>query len=623
MAAPLLTADGLTFSLGDKPLFQDLALTVQPGDKLCLVGRNGAGKSTLVKMLAGLAEPDGGQIRRRSDAHMIYLPQTPDPGGAGSVLDYVAEGLPAAERDADYLAYEWLDMLNLVPDADPVTLSGGELRKASLARALIGRPDLLLLDEPTNHLDLAVIRWLEGRLKAMSGAFIVISHDRAFLESVTQGCLWLDRGRIRRLNEGFQAFPDWSETVLEQEADANEKLDKLIAEETRWSREGITARRKRNQGRLRRLDQLRTERAQRPAPTGRAEAQTISAGRSGKLVVEAKDVSKGYGDRTVIKPFSTRIQRGDRVGIIGPNGAGKTTLVKMLTGALEPDTGTIRLGTNLEAMTIDQRRSTLDPEASVWETLTGGRGDMVGPGDKAKHVVSYLRDFLFTAEQAKSPVRILSGGEQNRLLLARELAKPCNLMVLDEPTNDLDMETLELLEDLLGEFDGTILLISHDRALLDHVVTSTIVLDGTGSVVEYPGGFSDSERQGGLDAWLSGPGKEAGRGKKSATAGQRARSNSDRQPAQNKAKAAPKSPRSSRLSYQEQRTLEALPAEIDKLQTLIGKLEALLADPDLYKRDPQKFEKASSELARLQTKLSDKEEQWLSLEERREAAKTG
>ncbi|MBK5921001.1 elongation factor 3 [Rhodothalassium salexigens] len=610
MAAPLLSANGLTFHLGDKPLFDGLDLMVQPGDRLCLVGRNGAGKSTLLKMLAGLIEPDGGDIRRRSDARLVYLPQAPEPGDAARVLDYVAGGLSPAERDATHLAEEWLDTLGLAHDADPQTLSGGELRKASLARALVGRPDLLLLDEPTNHLDLSVIAWLEGQLARFAGAFVVISHDRAFLERVSRGTLWLDRGRIRRLDRGFGAFADWSQKVLEDEAEANDKLDKRIAEETRWSREGITARRKRNQGRLRRLDALRADRANRPAPTGKAVAQTTEAAKSGKLVVEARNIAKRYGERTIVADFSTRIHRGDRVGIIGPNGAGKTTLVKMLTGALAPDAGTVRLGTNLDLLSIDQRRSTLDLEASVWDTVTGGRGDMVGECAKAKHAVSYLKDFLFTAAQAKSPVKVLSGGEQNRLLLARELLKPCNLMVLDEPTNDLDMETLELLEELLSDFDGTIILISHDRALLDHVVTSTIMVDGRGGAVEYAGGFSDAEAQGAVAGWLDGSGGAARRARKkpAAKAGAKAGAGDAPQAAG----------RAAKLSYQEQRTLDALPGEIEKLEGLIAKLEALLADPSLYERDPARFDKATRELARLQAKLADKEDQWLTLEARRE-----
>ncbi|MCK5624011.1 MAG: ABC-F family ATP-binding cassette domain-containing protein, partial [Alphaproteobacteria bacterium] len=438
MAAPLLSLKDVSLGFGGNPLFDKADLAVCRGERIALVGRNGSGKSTLLKLLAGQIEPDSGERLIQLGVRVAYLPQEPDLSGYDTVLDYAAAGLPEGEEHAAHMAEALLHSLSLDGARPTDELSGGETRRAALARAMVGGPDVLLLDEPTNHLDLPAIEWLEQRLAGGRFGLIVISHDRAFLERITNCTLWLDRGRLLRSDKGFAHFEAWSEEILEREAVETAKLDKLIAEETTWSHQGITARRKRNQGRLRRLHELRARRAGQAGRTGSVRMEAAEAGVAGKRVIEARDIAKAYDANEVICGFSTRILRGDRIGIIGPNGAGKTTLLRMLIGDLQPDSGELRLGTNIEMVYLDQTREALAPGETPWSLLCPGGGDQVMVGNRPRHVVAYMRDFLFADNQARSPVESLSGGERNRLLLARALARPSNLLVLDEPTNDLD-----------------------------------------------------------------------------------------------------------------------------------------------------------------------------------------
>ena len=604
---PLLTLSSISLAIGPAPLLNGVSLTVDPRDRLCLLGRNGAGKSSLMRVIAGLTESDGGERRVRPGTRIVYLPQEPDFGSAATLADYVARGLPADEPEAHHRVEAALAEVGLEPASDPATLSGGEARRAALARAFVGRADLLLLDEPTNHLDLPAIEWLEAKLDAYRGAVLLVSHDRAFLRRLASACLWLDRGRLKRLDAGFDGFEDWVETELAREAEETKKRDKRIAAETQWAREGITARRRRNQGRLRRLDSLRQERRERLArPT--AAAFTASEGEvKSKLVIEAETISKRYGETTLLAGFSTRIGRGDRIGIVGPNGAGKTTLLKLLTGEIAPDSGHVRLAAGIRPLVIDQSRASLDPDSTPWETLTGGRSDQVMVQGRPQHAIAYLKSFLFAPEQAKSPVRTLSGGEKNRLLLARELARPSDLMVLDEPTNDLDMETLDLLQEMLDAYRGTVLLVSHDRDFLDRVVTSTIVMEGHGRAVEYAGGYSDMLAQRGAPF---GPNAPVARPAKPR------RPESEPRPREDKTGI--KGADAPRMGYKEKRALETLPDEIAALEAEIAKLESALGDPGAYARAPDRYMLASRRLETARKEREEKEEAWLALELKRE-----
>ena len=594
MAPPLLSLKDITLGFGGRPLFAGIDVAVGAGERICLVGRNGSGKSTLLRLLAGEVEPDSGERLLRQGGQVAMLPQEPDIGGYDTVLDYVAGGLPDDMTGDRHRAAAELEGL-AVGGARPVSdLSGGEARRAALARALAGDPSVLLLDEPTNHLDLPAIEWLEARLAGGRFGLVVVSHDRAFLERVTGATLWLDRGRLLRQDKGFAAFDAWSEAILERESVEAAKLDKLIAQETQWSHQGITARRKRNQGRLRRLWDLREARAQRPAATGSVVIGAAGAGPAGKLVIEAEDISKAWGDSKVIAGFSTRILRGDRVGIIGPNGAGKTTLLRMLIGDLAPESGRLRLGTNISMVYLDQTRDALAPGETPWSILCPAGGDQVMVGSRPRHVVAYMRDFLFADTQARSPVESLSGGERNRLLLARALARPSNLLVLDEPTNDLDMDTLDLLQEMLADYEGTIMLVSHDRDFLDRVVTSTIALEGDGTAVEYPGGYADYLRQ----------------------RPDRAEAKQRRPPA-GPATGRPRQPRR-KLSFKQQHALEQLPARMAELEKQIVELEATLADAGLYDRDPAAFDQAAAALSAAREARAATEEEWLELEMLRE-----
>ena len=489
MAAPLLTLQGIALTFGGTPLLTAADLVVTPGDRIALVGRNGSGKSTLLKIAAGLVHADAGDRFVHPGAVVRYLAQETDFTGFDTTLDFVEAGLKPT--DDPHVARQALLDLGL-DGSEPVSnLSGGEARRAALAQAIAARPDILLLDEPTNHLDLPAIEWLETTLAGLKSAILLISHDRRFLETLSRATVWLDRGITRRMEAGFAGFETWRDDLIaEEERDAH-KLDRKIVREEKWMHGGVTARRKRNVRRVRELAALREQRREHRRVEGNVKLEASDAQISGRLVIEALDISKSFPERVVVDRFSTRIMRGDRFGFVGPNGAGKTTLIRLLTGAEPPDGGTVRLGTGLEMVALDQKRDELDPNWTVTEALTRGRGDQVIVNGKPRHVASYMKDFLFLPEQVRSPVSVLSGGERARLMLARALALPSNLLVLDEPTNDLDLETLDLLQEMLADYQGTVLLVSHDRDFLDRIVTSTVVSEGDGRWMEYAGGYAD------------------------------------------------------------------------------------------------------------------------------------
>jgi ATP-binding cassette subfamily F protein uup len=599
--APVVALAGARISFGGRPLVESAEIALGRGERACLVGRNGAGKSTLLKALAGEIELDGGARFQQPGTRVSYLPQEPRPSAGATVAEHVAAGLAAPDR-AEHRIAALLDRLSLDGARPVASLSGGEARRADLARALVGEPDILLLDEPTNHLDLPTILWLEEELTSLSAGLLTISHDRAFLARLTRRTFWLDRGRVLILELGFASFEDWAGEVAEQEGAAAHRLDKRIEAETRWYNRGITARRKRNEGRRRALDALRRQRRERIRPQGRAKLSAAASDPGGRLVIDAQGIAKSFatpaGERVILRNFSTRLLRGDRVGVIGPNGAGKTTLLKLLTGQLAPDCGTVRLGTNLEMLLFDQKRESLDPELSLWKTLAPS-GDSVMMRGEPRHVVAYLRDFLFEERQALQPVKSLSGGERSRLLLARLLARPSNLLVMDEPTNDLDLDTLDLLEEVLADYPGTLLLVSHDRDFLDRLVTSVIALEGDGRAAEYPGGYSDYLRQR--------PAPPEPQPKK----------------APPRPEPAPRGQRKERLSFKEQRELEELPGRLDALSAEIAALERRLAEPDFYGRDPKGFAAATARLGAATADRSAAEERWLELEEKRERLSSG
>jgi ATP-binding cassette subfamily F protein uup len=598
MAPPLLQLTGIRLTFGGTPLLDGADLSVEAGERIALVGRNGSGKSTLLKIAAGLVEPQEGEVFRQPSATIRYLPQAPDFGDFAIVRDYVAAGLGPADdpHRASYL----LDHLGLTGDEAPATLSGGEARRAALARVLAPQPDIMLLDEPTNHLDLSTIEWLEEELSRSPSAIILISHDRRFLDRVSRATVWLDRGRTQRLDRGFGHFEEWRDRLLEEEEKEQHKLGRQIVREEHWLRYGVTARRKRNMRRLGELQEMRARHRGHKGPEGAAAMKASDAAESGKLVIEAKGISKSFGDLAVVRDFSIRVARGDRIGLVGPNGAGKTTLLKMLTGELAPDAGTVRLGANLTIATLDQKRESLDPEESLQEFLTRGAGDWLEINGERKHAASYLKDFLFKPEQARTPVKELSGGERARLVLARILATPANLLVLDEPTNDLDMETLDLLQELVAGFSGTVILVSHDRDFLDRTVTSTIAPEGDGRWVEYAGGYADMLAQRGSKAF----GRRGGAAKKAA-------------PAAGKPAAAPKEP-AKKLSYKQKFALESLPKKMEAASAEIGRLEAKLSDPALYAKEPAAYQKLAAALDAERAKLAAMEEEWLELEMLRE-----
>jgi len=600
-APPLLFLRDIALTFGGAPLLRHADLSVGPGERLCIVGRNGSGKSTLLRIAAGLAPFDSGERFCQPSVTVRYLPQEPDFAGFDSLLGYAEADL--SPGDDPHRARFMLEQLGLTGEEDLHRLSGGEARRAALARALAPEPDILLLDEPTNHLDLIAIEQLETTLKGLRSAIVMISHDRRFLETLSEATVWLDRGVTRRLDKGFAHFEAWRDAALEEEELERHKLDRKIADEEHWLRYGVTARRKRNQGRLRALQAFRLNRNEARAnrPTGLATLTPAEARTSGKLVIEAEGISKSFGDRPIVRDLTLRIERGDRIALVGPNGIGKTTLINLLTGALPPDAGTVKLGANLEIATLDQRRESLDLEETLAATLTGGRGDNVIVGGQPRHVVGYMKDFLFRPEQARTPVKVLSGGEKARLMLARSLARPSNLLVLDEPTNDLDLETLDLLQEMLGDYPGTVLMASHDRDFIDRIATATLVADGTdGRWTEYAGGYSDMVAQRGSGL----AGRPAGRTK------------APRRVAETSTTPVPQQRR--RLSYKDEYALKMLPDRIAARTAESERLEALLADPELYRRDPEGFARTGEELARARAELAELEDEWLRLEMLRE-----
>jgi ATP-binding cassette subfamily F protein uup len=599
MRAPILALKDVKLADGPLMLFDGVDLGLEPRVRACLVGRNGAGKSTLMRILIGQIEPDAGERTVAAGIRIAVVPQEPDITGE-TLLDYATAG-----GALDYEAEAAIEAFGLDPQKSAKGLSGGEIRRVALARAFAEDPDVLLLDEPTNHLDIMAIETLEERLSQSKAAALIVSHDRAFLERVTKRCFWLEHRQVRRLDESFAGFEAWAERVEQAEAEDARRLDVALKREQHWLERGVTGRRARNEGRRRRLMDMRAEKSARQKDSrGQMYMAIESSGTSGKRVVEAKHVSKAFGDRVILKDFSTRILRGDRVAVVGPNGAGKTTLVKVLLGDLAADAGEIKLGTNLEIAYIDQARAALSPEMTLRDVLTPLGGDQVLVRGMPKHVMAYAKDFLFKESQLRQPVKSLSGGERNRLLLARALATPANVLVLDEPTNDLDMDTLDLLEDMLADYDGTLILVSHDRDFIDRLATSTIGLDGMGRAVETPGGWQDFLAQN--------PGFF---GARYAAA----------QSTSKKAPPAPPPPPAKptvKLSYKDQRRLEELEREIADLPGKIATIEAGLNDPSLYAKDPAGFDRLSKALDAARAKLAASEEEWLGLEERREALTT-
>ncbi len=596
MRAPILALKEVRLADGPVMLFDGVDLALDARTRACLVGRNGAGKSTLLRILAGQIEADAGERTVTPGTTIAYVPQEPEITGA-TILDHATSGGALAHQ-----AEAALQAFGMDPAKTAQGLSGGETRRVALAKAFAEDPDVILLDEPTNHLDILAIETLEAEIAASRAAALIVSHDRAFLERVTQRCFWLEHRLVRRLDQGFAGFEAWVEKIEAQQAEEARRQDKLLEREQHWMERGVTARRARNEGRRRRLLALREAKSERLRETrGSLNIGLDSSGVSGKRVVEAKGLSKAFGDRVILKGFSTRILRGDRVAIVGPNGAGKTTMVKLLLGELEPDEGSVKLGTNLTVTYIDQARAALSPEMTLKDVLTPLGGDQVLVRGQPKHVNAYAKDFLFKDSQLRQPVKSLSGGERNRLLLARALANPANVMVLDEPTNDLDMDTLDLLEDLLADYEGTLILVSHDRDFIDRLATSTIGLDGSGRAVETPGGWQDFMRQN--PGFFGAPPKI------------------EPPKAAPKPAAAPKA--ASKLSYKDQRRLAELETLIAEMPGKMATLEAALADPNLYSRDPAGFDRYSRALEAARAQLAAAEEEWLTLEERREALESG
>ncbi len=597
MSAPILQLQDIELAIGTTQLFKGVNLSVEPYTRLCMVGQNGSGKSTLMKLIAGLVEADQGEVFIQSGTRIAYMPQEPDFPKGKTAIEYV-ENQDNAPR---HIAEKTLDGLGIAYDKSLDSLSGGEARRVSLAHAMALEPDILMLDEPTNHLDVETIQWLEKELLSFPGALILISHDRTFLANVTTQTFWLDQGLVRTLNKGYGHFEEWAAQIVEEEMKSQAKREKLIEQETQWSRGGISARRKRNQGRLKRLYELRDKRAQQLSYLKMARLDSSLKEESSKALIEAKNISKSYGDRCLVKDFTTRILRGDRIGIIGPNGSGKTTLLKILIGELRPDSGKIKIGKRLDPIYLDQNRATLDPKKTLWETFCPTGGDHIDVQGKQRHVVAYLKEFMFKPEQARSPVFTLSGGEKNRLLLAIALATSSNFMILDEPTNDLDMDTLDRLQDMLCQFEGTLLLVSHDRSFLDNVVTSTIVMEGEGVVQEYAGGYQDYLRQS----------KKSSLKAKSPKKGPLSKKEKKPDPKEK--------PRPTKLTFKHQHALKELPKQIEALDKLIADLEMQLGDAGLYQRDSLKAQDLALQLEEAKSKKSDCENEWLKIELLRES----
>ena len=594
--APVLHLKDITVAFGGTRLLDGAELSVGEGDRLCLVGRNGSGKSTLLKIAAGLVEPDGGTRFAQPGVTIRYLQQEPDLGGYATTRDYVEAGLNPHEDPNR--AFYLLGNLGLSGTENPAHLSGGEARRAALARALAPRPDILLLDEPTNHLDVRAIEWLEDEIKSSRSALVLISHDRRFLENLSRATVWLDRGQTHRLEKSFASFEAWRDEMLEKEEVERHKLERRIAAEEHWVRYGVTARRKRNVGRLERLRGMRTERREQIRQLGTVKMEAAEGTGSGTKIIDAKGVSFSYGELEIVRDFSQRIHRGDRIAIVGPNGVGKTTLLKLLIGQLEPQKGNVKLGQGLLMAQLDQSRSRLHPEQSLAAAVTDGSGDTVMVAGKPRHVMNYLQDFLFTPQQARTPVKVLSGGERARLLLAKLFAAPSNFLVLDEPTNDLDLETLDLLEEVIADYPGTALLVSHDRDFLDRVATGIVFAEGDGRFTEYAGGYADmlAQRSGKTQN-----GAETRKAPAKAPAEKRVRTS------------APK------MNFADAHALKTLPEKIAAAEIKMAALEQRLSDGGLYARDPEMFGKLSAELAQIRTQKDADEERWLTLEMEREA----
>ncbi|MEJ6509320.1 MAG: ATP-binding cassette domain-containing protein [Octadecabacter sp.] len=595
--APLLQLTDIALTFGGDPVLEDLSLVVQPGDRVALVGRNGSGKSTLLKVMAGLVEVDKGGITVAPGMSVGYMEQDPTMEGFATLGDYASSDMDASDM---WRVESVAEGLKFDPDRDVNVASGGERRRAALAKLMAEAPGLMLLDEPTNHMDIEAIRWLEGELSQTKTGFVLISHDRAFLNALTRATLWIDRGKVRRQEQGFAHFEEWRDKTWDDEDMQRHKLNRKIKEEARWAVEGISARRTRNQGRLRALQDLRAEKSSQIKRQGTA-AMALDVGQSsGKRVIEAFGLTKEFEDKTIVRGFDLTVNRGDRIAFVGPNGVGKTTLIKMLLGELEPDEGSIKSGTNLNVAVFDQARAQLNPHTTLWDNLTtdpsmavSGKADQIMVRGQPKHVVGYLKEFLFDEAQVRAPVRSLSGGEKARLLLARLMARESNVLVLDEPTNDLDIETLDLLQDLLGEYPGTVLLVSHDRDFIDRVATTTIAMERNGRCVTYAGGWTDYQNQRAIDEPLA--------VKKSKSKG--------------KTEAATETA-SGELSFTEKHRLEELPAVIARLEAEIAKLGELMADPALFTDHPVKFQKATDALLDRQSKLDAAEEEWIMLEEK-------
>ena len=601
MAPPLLTLKDMALTFGSTPLIERADLTVHARDRICLVGRNGSGKSTLLKIAAGLVEADSGDRFVKPGTSWRYLPQDPDLSSYANVETYVRDGLVGA--DDGYRIPYLLDALGLKGDEDPSYMSGGEKRRAALVRTLAPEPDILMLDEPTNHLDLPAIEWLEGELGNIRAALLLISHDRRFLESLSRKTLWMDRGETRELNKGFGHFEDWRDEVLEQEELDRHKLARQIHREQHWVVHGVSGRRKRNVRRLKELGSLRKELKSAKKVVGQADI-TVTQGRSsGKRVARLTDVSKAFDGRTVIDTVSMRIHRGERIGIVGPNGSGKSTLLKLIMGEIEADSGTVELGLNLEPLVIDQNRSTLNPDWTLADALTDGGGDSVIVNDQPRNVIGYMKDFLFLPEQKRTPIHALSGGERGRLQLARGLRLPSNLLVLDEPTNDLDLETLDLLQEIVADYAGTVILVSHDRDFLDRTVTRTLAYEGDGKWQIYAGGYSDLIAQ-------------RGSGVKARQDGKSDRAKANKTTKSDEAQ----KPSPAKLSYKHKFRLEKLPEEMAAIEVEIETLNTAMADPGLYAKDPERFQKTSDAVVAAHAKLAELEEEWLELEMMREAA---
>ena len=592
---PIYTLKNAHLSFGLNPLFTGVELNISRGDKICLVGRNGSGKSTLLKVISGIIEADNAEVFIHPGINISYMPQEADFSQYSSLREVILSGLKNYTSEQEYKADILIDSLKILQNQSPIQASGGELKKASLARALISDPDILLLDEPTNHLDIETIEKLEEIINKFQGAVVVISHDRMFLNHVSKQTFWLDRGILHSNNKGFAFYEQWQEQILEQEIIAQKYLNKKIEEETEWLHKGVTARRKRNQGRLRRLQQLRQERREQIKQIGSVNLEIETTDFRSKLVIEAKHIYKAYNNRELVKDFSIKVIRGNRIAIVGPNGAGKTTLIKLLTKKLDPDSGFVRIGKNLEEAYFDQNRITLDPKKTLWKTLCN-EGDHIWVRGHYRHVVAYLKDFLFKPDQAQCPVSALSGGEKNRLMLAVALAKASNFLVLDEPTNDLDMDTLDLLQEVLDEYQGTILIVSHDRDFLDKVATSILYMKGDGSIVEHVGSYSDL-----LEKLKNMPQKEIKKAKPIEQIKEEKIRNINK------------------LSYKDKRLLEVLPSEIEDLENKISQIENILSDDtDLYVRDANRFDELTAKLEEYKALKEEKETLWLEIEIRSE-----